>query len=292
MQYKLRMNTADLPEDPQPAFKPSFLPAAIFNISSIRKETIVQHEEIFDYYIAEGIIGEVLSILKTGKEAQVFRCSLGTVPRAKGVLPEGAEVAIKIYKDLARRSFRNMSDYLDGRIGTMFRKRRDILHMYSDPATMQANWVWVEYEALKTLTRAGLYVPHPLGSTSSSVAMEFIGEPGSAGAPRLRDCRLSADEAKAVFATLRDSIRLMLGCDLIHGDLSPFNILYHREQPVIIDLPQVVDARYHSQALSMLERDCVNVYRYFERFGFGDEFDAKIWAGQLWEDYIINRLYA
>lgn len=245
----------------------------------------MDYEHIFDYYKAEGIIGEAEMLLKTGKEAVVYRCSPG--PKAAS-----AAVAVKIYKEIEYRSFRNMTDYLDGRMGTMFRKRRDILHMYADPAAMQAGWVWVEYEALKNLHAKALPVPQPYGSTGNSLAMQFIGDADEGGAPRLREVRLTSEESRPLFEQLKLAIRDMLACDSIHGDLSPYNILYDDGKAVIIDLPQLVDARYHSQALPLLERDCVNVFHYFERHGFGDEYDAKAFANSLWEDYVINRLYA
>ncbi|HAP44440.1 MAG: hypothetical protein A2087_03760 [Spirochaetes bacterium GWD1_61_31] len=244
-------------------------------------------DDVLDHYIGEGIITEVAGLLKTGKEAVVYRC-LG------GPVTSGVDVAVKIYKDIEYRSFRRMNDYLDGRIGTAIRKRRDILHMYADPATMQATWVWAEYEALKRLRAGGVPVPIPYGSTGNSLAMQFIadGEGSGEAAPRLRECRLPADEAAGLFTSLRAAVRDMLACDTIHGDLSPYNILYRAGTVVIIDLPQAVDARYNSQALAMLERDCINVFRYFERFGLGDEMTAKNWANSLWEDYVVNRLYA
>lgn len=234
-------------------------------------------EEIMDYFTGEAIALELQACLKSGKEATVYLCSAH--PRT------GLDyVAVKVYKDIERRSFRDMGGYLDGRIGRTIRKRRDILHMMNDAATMQSLWVDAEYAALATLHGMGLSVPTPLARNGQALAMEFIGS-GTEASPRLRDADLGRDEAVRIHETLMRSVERMLAADMIHGDLSPYNVLVRAGLPVIIDFPQVVDARYHSQAEAMLVRDVVNLRGFFRRWGLGDESESERIARELWRRY-------
>ncbi len=233
----------------------------------------------FDQFIASGIITDVETVIKSGKEAVVYRC---TAHPSTGY----NAIAVKVYKDIDKRSFANMTDYLDGRIGRTIRKRRDILHMFSDSETMQAYWVCAEYEALKTLSNYGVPVPRPFAQTGSALAMEFIGD--TTIAPQLKDVKLDRDEAQSIMTGITDAIRDMLRLDMIHGDLSPYNILVYNGAPVIIDFPQVIDARFHSQAKEMFRRDMLNVGRYFERYGFGADIESRV--DETWDLYLRNKL--
>ena len=268
----------------------------------MKRIPIVEHEEIFEQYIARAVITGVKSQVKSGKEAVVFRC--GAHPSA-GV----DEVAVKIYKDIGTRSFRNMNSYLDGRIGRTIRKRRDILHLYNDPDSMQGFWVSTELGALETLHAAGLPVPKPLGSAGPSIAMEFIPDARDihdaltgAGrapdpAPRLRDAHPSSADAAALRRSLLAAIEGMLGHDLVHGDLSPYNILVRDGRPVIIDFPQAADARFSTQARAMFDRDVYNVLEYFRHsrtdsgFSAGAEDDPERVAAGIWARYESGELY-
>ncbi len=246
-------------------------------------------EEVFESFAAEGIIAEFDSVVKSGKEATVYKCRASESVR--GSL--GTDfVAVKVYKDIEQRSFRNMGGYLDGRIGRTIRKRRDILHMLSTPASMQAFWVNAEYEALGTLHAAGLSVPKPLFRSGNSLAMEFVSAADGSGdsAWRLRDARLEAGSIQALCDRVLESIEIMLRHDMIHGDLSPYNILMRGHEPVIIDFPQVIDARYHSQAAAMLQRDIVNVADFFERKGAVFSVSPCQLADDLWSRYYRNEL--
>jgi RIO kinase 1 len=185
-----------------------------------------------------------------------------------------------------------MGGYLDGRIGRSIRGRRDILHMMSTPSSMQSFWVNAEYDALEILAAAGLSVPKALGRTGGAVAMEFVAGLGDSegAAPRLRDTRLDPDQAQRIGGEVLSAIEAMLRLHLIHGDLSPYNILMRGDRPVFIDFPQAVDARYHSQAAAMLHRDVSNVYEYFERKGAAFESSAGAISDRLWDLYYRNRL--
>lgn len=256
----------------------------------------MEHADIFEQFIARAIITEVRERVKSGKEAVVYRC----VAHPSAGVPE---VAIKVYKDIETRSFRNMNSYLDGRIGRTIRKRRDILHMYSDPVSMQAFWVFTELGALETLHKAGLPVPRPLGSAASAIAMEFIADVQGGGlapteyespappAPRLRDARPGVDEAGALRQALLAAIEGMLSHDLIHGDLSPYNILIREGRPVIIDFPQAADARFSTQARAMLDRDVFNVLAFFLTGSPLEALDPGEVAADMWKRYESGDLY-
>ncbi len=222
-------------------------------------------------------------LIKSGKEASVYRCP---AHGASGC----AEAAIKIYKDIESRSFKGAKEYLDGRIGRTIRKRRDILHMLSSSASMQAYWVDSERSAMESLYSAGLPVPKPLAATASAFAMEFISE-GSEAAPRLIELDLEGARGEVVLAELLGALRAMLALDIIHGDLSPYNILVRGGRPVIIDLPQAADARYSSNAFALLARDIRNALGYFQKRGIGLGHDPEREADTLWADYRSGALY-
>ncbi|MBL8967898.1 MAG: phosphotransferase [Spirochaetaceae bacterium] len=251
-------------------------------------------DAVAERFAGDAIILDVEQVLKSGKEAVVFRCSAHP---STGV----EAVAVKVYKDIEKRGFRDMADYLDGRIGRTIRKRRDILHMFSSPDSMQAYWVQAEYEALERLHGAGLPVPKPLAMCDNAVAMEFVGEPAGFGddgeggvvlepAPRLRDARLGSGEAAAAKEALVAAVRRMLELDLIHGDLSPYNVLVREGKPVIIDFPQAIDARFHSRGAEMLSRDLANILGYFGKRGLGSEEEGRALAAEWWELYERNAL--
>lgn len=241
-----------------------------------------QEEAVFEEFIAQGIIASVEGVVKSGKEATVYRCLPG--PRAASPL-----VAVKVYKGIEERSFRNMAGYLDGRIGRTVRKRRDILHMLNDEASMQAYWIEAEFEALSRLSERGLPVPHPYLRTGEAMAMELIEEDGEVAA-QLVHADLPKDALPDLYAGLVDSIVEMLRLDLIHGDLSPYNILVREGRLVIIDFPQAIDARYHSQGEAMFARDLENVSRWFEKAGVAAAGGHADVAREAWSLYEMNRL--
>ncbi|MBN2873943.1 MAG: hypothetical protein JXM71_02515 [Spirochaetales bacterium] len=248
-----------------------------------RETETALNDELIDYYHGEAIIGEYITTLKSGKEATVHLC--------EGHPSTGLPfVAIKVYKDIERRSFRAMGTYLDGRLEHTILKRRDLLHTLSDPSSMQGYWVEVEYGTLGLLHGLGLPVPRPLARTGSSLAMAFIGD-GTDPAPRLKDVSLDRDRAAIAHDELMMAVERMLAVDTIHGDLSAYNTLFHDGRVVIIDFPQAVDARYHSQGEAMLTRDIVNARSYFRRWGLGDQEESEALARDLWRRYEARELY-
>lgn len=249
------------------------------------------NEQIFAYYTGEAIITEPLSEIKSGKEATVWLCKGGS--KAEELAGRHCEVAVKIYKDIEQRSFRNMDTYLEGRIGRTIRKRRDILHVYASHTAMQATWVDAEWCALQDLSEAGITVPMPFARTSDSVGMEFIAcaEDPYEAAPRLREARLDKEGAEVACHNLLSTIWNMLGCDMIHGDLSPYNVLVRNGKPVLIDFPQIVDARYHSLAYELLQRDIGNIMAFFEKQGIKIPESSGAMTSRLWRLYETNALY-
>ena len=239
-------------------------------------------DRVFERFIEEGIIDSVEGVLKSGKEATVFRCTGGPCTTT-------ASVAVKVYKDIEERSFRNMASYLDGRMGRSIRKRRDILHVLSDEASMQACWVEAEFDALSQLSQAGLPVPRPYLRTGKAMAMELIEEGGEV-AGQLVHADLPGEALPGLYAALVESILGMLRLDLIHGDLSPYNILVRDGRLVMIDFPQAIDARYHSQAEAMFARDLGNVSRWFEKAGVPAAAGHAEVAREAWSLYERNRL--
>jgi RIO kinase 1 len=245
----------------------------------------ITDDAVFEPFLAAGLVTDVDGILKSGKEATVWRCPAG--PAAAS----GSDfVAVKVYKDIATRSFRNMGSYLDGRIGRSIRGRRDILHLFSDEASMQAAWVSAEFSALEALHCRGLPVPRPLQQTSRALAMDFVGGSDGSVAPQLVHAHLERPEATSLYTGLVEAILDMLRADIIHGDLSAYNILLREGHLVIIDFPQAVDARYHSQARELFVRDLANVSTWFARAGVEAALEAPTLAAEAWERYERNRL--
>jgi RIO kinase 1 len=158
---------------------------------------------------------------------------------------------------------------------------------------MQSAWVDAEWSALNLLKDARLPVPAPYARTAGSIAMEFV--PSARGsaepAPRLRDVELSPDQAREALDTLLGFVQETLARDMIHGDLSPFNVLWSDEAAVVIDFPQFVDARNHSRAYEMLVRDVRNVCEHLERFGARPPESASAFADRLWSRFERNDLY-
>lgn len=223
----------------------------------------------------DGIIEEVLGRLKTGKEAEVWI-----------VRHEGQAVAAKIYKDRAQRSFKNNADYLEGRKTRNTRTRR-AMEKGSRFGRQAAEDAWKEAEAnaLFRLHDAGVRVPTPILYYEGVLLMELVRGPAGQPAPRLIDTRFSPEEANRLYLDLRGQIVRMLCADVIHGDLSPYNILLGTEGPTIIDFPQTVDPAANNRASFFFLRDMDNVRNFlagFDRSLHGRRGEARaIW--KAWE---------
>ncbi len=240
-------------------------------------------EDPFETFIAEALVLGCGSPLKPGKEATVHICPAH--PRT-GL----AWLAVKVYKDISDRSFRRQSAYLQGRFAEAGISRRDAAHILSHPGALQAFWVDSEYRVLSLLHEAGLPVPRALGRSPQAVAMELIGDDEEKASPRLKDMPLRGGRAREGFEILLDAVDRMLGLDIVHGDLSPYNILAGPHGPVIIDFPQAVDPRFHPRAFELLERDLRALCSHFAESGLRlTEADASSFARQMWDKHDPGR---
>jgi RIO kinase 1 len=229
--------------------------------------------------LADGVIDEVLGRLKSGKEANI-----SLVRRGDGVL------AAKVYKDRAIRSFKNNADYKEGRKVRNTRTQRAIDGggRFGRDAAEQA-WKSAEADALYRLVGSGVRTPRPVMFYEGVLLMELVTDGHGRPAPRMIDVALEPGAALGVYADLVAQIIAMLCCDLIHGDLSPYNILAAADGPTIIDFPQVVSAVHSSRAEFFFLRDFDNVVRYVA--GFDPALAVHRNDGRaIWRAYVSREL--
>jgi RIO kinase 1 len=230
--------------------------------------------------IDEGMIDEVVRQLMSGKEAVVY------------VVRSGDEIrCAKVYKSVEHRGFRQAALYQEGRQVKNSRQARAMAKgtSYGKRAQEEA-WQSVEVDTLYKLAAAGVSVPKPYGFYEGVVLMDLVTDAEGNAAPRLNDVVLTAEAAKRWHGFMIEQIVLMLGVGIIHGDLSEFNVLLSADGPVIIDLPQAVDAAGNNNAEVMLSRDVNNMRSYFGQF---DEslLETKF-AEELWSIYQQGKLDA
>ena len=203
--------------------------------------------------LADGIIDEVVARLKSGKEADLWLVRHG-----------GELVAAKVYKARETRSFKNNAAYKEGRQVRNTRTQRAMTRgsRFGQAAEEEA-WKAKEADALHALHAAGVRVPRPVLFYQGVLLMELVVDAEGRPAPRLIDAHVEREHAAELYADLRAQVVRMLGCDLIHGDLSPYNILGGWSGPVIIDFPQVIGAAHNTQAFRFFQRDLENVRKFF-----------------------------
>jgi RIO kinase 1 len=218
----------------------------------------------------DGIIDEVVRQLKSGKEASVYVVRCGTEIRCA-----------KVYKDMAQRSFQQRSVYQEGRKVRGSRQTRAMAKStrYGRKEQEEA-WKNTEVDALYRLVSVGVRVPQPFGFFNGVLLMEMVTDAGGDSAPRLGEIELSSQQALVFHAFLMEQIVRMLCTGLIHGDLSEFNVLVGEHGPVIIDLPQAVDAAGNNNAYAMLERDVTNITQTLGRFA--PELLGTLYAPEMW----------
>jgi len=235
--------------------------------------------------VEEGLIDDVLRQLMSGKEATVYVVRCGDAVRCA-----------KVYKEASQRSFRQAASYLDGRKVKNSRQARAMEKGTRYGRQVQEEqWQTAEVDALFRLAAAGVRVPTPYICTDGVLLMDLVADADGGVAPRLNDVELTEAEALTMHGELLVQVIRMLLAGMIHGDLSEYNILLAADGPVIIDLPQAVDAAGNSQAQAMLERDVANLAAYFAQFAPAlatTNYGREIWrfyeAGALTEDVTLT----
>ena len=223
--------------------------------------------------VDEGLVDTVVRQLMSGKEAQVFVVRCGDDTRCA-----------KVYKEATQRSFRQAVDYTENRRVKNSRSARAMAKGSRFGREQQeAAWQSAEVDALYRLADAGVRVPHPYHFHAGVLLMELVTDAQGDAAPRLNDVLLSADEARTHHARLLVEVVRMLCAGIVHGDLSEFNILMAADGPVIIDLPQAVDAAGNQHAQRMLLRDVANLRDFFGRFA--PELLQTDHGGEIWDLY-------
>lgn len=225
--------------------------------------------------VDDGLIDDVLQRLKSGKEADVYT-----------VLCGGKIQCAKVYKEATQRSFKQAVQYQEGRKVRNSRNSRAMQKGSKFGRKQQEeSWQTAEVDALFRLANVGVRVPQPYMCIDGVLLMELVTDAEGAVAPRLSDVTLDEESAIVDFDTMIRNIVRMLCAGIVHGDLSEFNVLLDAQGPVIIDLPQAVDAAANNHAESMFERDVNNITAYYGQFApqlLKTRYAKEIWA--LYED--------
>lgn len=232
------------------------------------------------------LISDILAIVKGGKEANVYRCVGG--PGAHTDL-----VAAKVYRPRSLRNLRNDKMYREGRQvltgdGKAVKNNDHRIMRALNKKTAfgqevaHTSWLMYEYTTLERLHQAGASVPRPIGVDGNAILMQYFGDRQIA-APTLHEVRLEPQAARRLLDQVMHNLELMLQTDLIHGDLSAYNILYWQGEMTIIDFPQVTNAKGNSNARFILSRDVRRVCEYFQLQGI--DANPHALADHLWQRY-------
>ncbi|MFZ6772841.1 PA4780 family RIO1-like protein kinase [Undibacterium sp. SXout7W] len=229
--------------------------------------------------VEEGLIDEVLRQLMSGKEATVYVVRCGEDIRCA-----------KVYKEASQRSFKHAASYQEGRKVKNSRQARAMEKGTRYGRKMQEEvWQNAEVDALYRLAAAGVKVPRPYICFEGVLLMDLVTDAAGHAAPRLNDVELTPEMAREYHAQLLHQVVLMLCAGIIHGDLSEYNILVDEQGPVIIDLPQAIDAASNTEAEVLLERDVANLATYFAQFApelAETQYGKEIWA--LYTDGLLT----
>ena len=237
----------------------------------------------------DGVIDEIIGQLMSGKEATVYTVRCGSEVRC-----------VKVYKEAAKRSFKKAVQYQEGRKVRNTRRAR-AMDKGSKYGRKQQEETWqnAEVDALYLLANAGVRVPKPYGCFDGVLLMELVSDEAGNVAPRLGDVSMDEEQALEDHAVVMQYVVMMLCAGIVHGDLSEFNVLVDDYGPVIIDLPQAVDASANNNAEVMLARDIANMTAYYGQFApqlLGSNYAKEIWAlyedGALKPDTVLSGYFA
>ena len=235
--------------------------------------------------VEDGLVDEVIRQLMSGKEATVYVVRCGDEIRCA-----------KVYKEAEKRSFRQSTDYTEGRKMKNSRRARAMEKgtNYGRKAQEEA-WQSAEVDALYRLAAAGVRVPKPYNFHEGVLLMELLTDSEGNAAPRLNDLALDAEVSRKYHRILIAQVVRMLCAGIIHGDLSEYNVLVDSHGPVIIDLPQAINASANNQARQLLLRDVQNLTAYFGQFApellttdYGNEIWALFQSGQLSQESVLT----
>jgi len=229
--------------------------------------------------IQDGFVDEVIRQLMSGKEASVYVVRCGEEIRCA-----------KVYKEANKRSFRQSTDYTEGRKEKNSRRVRAMKKgtKYGRKA-QEESWQNTEVDALYRLAAAGVRVPKPYNFHEGVLLMDLVTDGDGNAAPRLNDLVLTAELSREYYCILLTQVVRMLCAGIIHGDLSEYNVLVDSAGPVIIDLPQAIDAAANNQACEMLLRDVENLATYFGQFA--PELLATSYGMEIWSLYQSGQLH-
>lgn len=239
--------------------------------------------------VTDGLVDHVIRQLMSGKEAAVYVVQCGNELRCA-----------KVYKEANKRGFHKAADYTEGRKIKNSRQARAMAKRSRyGRQEEEAAWQHAEVDALRRLAAVGVRVPTPYDFHEGVLLMELVTDADGHPAPRLNDVVLSEDDALRFHADLVRQVVRMLCAGIIHGDLSEYNVLVDPSGPVIIDLPQAVDAAANNNARFMLERDLDNLAAYFGRFApalrstaYGKEIWSLYESGKLQPDSVLTGVIA
>jgi RIO kinase 1 len=229
--------------------------------------------------IEDGLIDEIICQLKSGKEAQVYMVRCGDAVRCA-----------KVYKEANKRSFKQAVQYQEGRKTRNSRRGRAMQKRSSyGQKESEQSWLSAEVDALYKLAAVGVRVPQPHSFIDGVLLMELITDSDGYAAPRLSDVSFSREQALDSHTMLIREIVRMLCAGLVHGDLSEFNVLIDDHGPVIIDLPQAVNAAGNNNARMILERDINNMRVFFGHYA--PELLTTAYASEIWDHYESGTLH-
>jgi RIO kinase 1 len=232
----------------------------------------------FDTLVINGFVDEVIRQLMSGKEADVYV-----------VVSHGEMRCAKVYKEAGKRSFSQQAQYQEGRKVRNSRAARAMVkNSRYGRKEQEDSWQNTEVETLSLLAEAGVRVPKMFCYTDGILIMELVIDETGNPAPRLNDLKLSPEQARIYHQGLIGQIVLMLCAGIVHGDLSEYNVLVGADGPVIIDLPQAIDAAGNNNAARMLERDVANMTAYFGRFA--PELLVSDYGREIWKLYASGQL--